>query len=50
MHSRHWVVIVALVLALGTIGPAAFGDINNRSFETGDFTGWTLAGIRDLRA
>jgi hypothetical protein len=44
MRIRHWVVIVALVLALGTVGQAAFADINNGSFETGDFTGWTVTG------
>jgi hypothetical protein len=44
MRSRHWVVMVALVLALGTLGPVAFADINNGSFETGDFTGWTQGG------
>jgi hypothetical protein len=47
MRSRHWVVMVALVLALGALGPAAFADTNllaNGSFETGDFTDWTLAG------
>jgi hypothetical protein len=47
MHSRHWVVMVALVLALGTIGSVAFADTNlltNGSFQTGDFTGWTQGG------
>ncbi len=47
MRSRHWVVMVGLVLALGTMGRVAFADANlltNGSFETGDFTGWTLAG------
>jgi hypothetical protein len=46
MRSRHWVVMVALVLALGTMGPVAFAQnlLTNGSFETGDFTGWTLAG------
>jgi len=47
MHSRHWVVMVALVLALGTMGRVAFADANlltNGSFQTGDFTGWTQGG------
>jgi hypothetical protein len=60
------VVIVAVVFALGTIGPVAFADILkvspitstdpsvnpdppgnlllNGSFQTGDFTDWTLSG------
>jgi hypothetical protein len=44
MRSRHWVVMVALVLALGTMGSVAFADVNNGSFQTGDFTGWTVTG------
>jgi hypothetical protein len=47
MHSRHWVVILALVLALATIGPVAFADtelLQNNSFQTGDFTDWTVTG------
>jgi hypothetical protein len=48
MHSRHWVVMVALVLALGTIGPAAFADTNlltNGSFSSpSNFSGWTQGG------
>jgi hypothetical protein len=44
VRIRHAVVVVALVLALGTVGPVAFADIANGSFQTGDFTGWTLGG------
>jgi hypothetical protein len=44
MRSRHWVVVAALVLALGTVGPVAFADLTNGSFQTGDFTGWTEGG------
>jgi hypothetical protein len=69
MHNKNWVVIVAVVLALGTIGPVAFADIIkvtpitsthlsvnpdppgnlllNGSFQTGDFTDWTLSGNND---
>jgi hypothetical protein len=44
MRTRHWVVTIALVLALGTVGPVAFADINNGSFQTGDLSGWTQGG------
>jgi hypothetical protein len=47
MRIRHRVVMFALLLALGTIGPAALADTNlltNGSFTTGDFTGWTQGG------
>jgi hypothetical protein len=69
MNNKNWVIIVAVVLALGTIGPVAFADIIkvtpitsthlsvnpdppfnlllNGSFQTGDFTDWTLSGNVD---
>ncbi len=34
----------ALVVVILTVGTAAFAQVNNGSFETGDFTGWTVSG------
>jgi hypothetical protein len=34
----------ALALAILTACSAAFAQVNNGSFETGDFTGWTVSG------
>jgi hypothetical protein len=37
--------VAVIGLALGTIAPAQAANIvTNGSFETGDFTGWTLSG------
>lgn len=34
----------ALALAVLAVGTAALAQVNNGSFETGDFTGWTVSG------
>jgi hypothetical protein len=48
MRTKHWVIMVAFVLALGTIGPVAFADTNlltNGSFSNpASFSGWTQGG------
>lgn len=36
--------LIALVLAVGVAGAQAANIVNNGSFETGDFTGWTQTG------
>ena len=35
---------ILLVISLLTVATAAFAQVNNGSFETGDFTGWTVSG------
>src|SRR5579863_7709011 len=35
---------ILLALCLLTVGTAALAQVNNGSFETGDFTGWTVSG------
>ncbi len=35
---------ILLALCLLMVGTAAFAQVNNGSFETGDFTGWTVSG------
>lgn len=35
---------IVLALCLLMAGTAAFAQVNNGSFETGDFTGWTVSG------
>ena len=45
MQRKNWILIVMLAIALTTVAPAVFADgVTNGSFETGDFTGWTLGG------
>ncbi len=35
---------ILVALCLLTVGTAALAQVNNGSFETGDFTGWTVSG------
>jgi hypothetical protein len=45
MQRKNWILGAILALALTTVAPAVFADgVTNGSFETGDFTGWTLGG------
>jgi len=47
MRPKLLLVVVALAVAFSLTAPKAFADtnlVNNGSFETGDFTGWTQGG------
>jgi hypothetical protein len=47
MRPKLLLVVVALAVAFSLTAPRAFADtnlVNNGSFETGDFTGWTEGG------
>lgn len=44
MRQKALLAAVTLVALLLVVAPMAFADITNGSFETGDFTGWTLGG------
>jgi hypothetical protein len=50
MRVKHLVVIVALAMCALLLAPTTFAQnlVNNGSFETGDFTGWTLGGNSSL--
>lgn len=49
MRSKTLLVAVALIFVLGIGAPAAFANlVTNGSFETSDFSGWTVSGLEEV--
>src|SRR5437016_2189236 len=48
--KRATFLLAVAIIACIAVGRPAFADLVNGGFETGDFTGWTLAGNTDNTA